>query len=69
MALAELLRFPGRKTLLELNQEEIDRTTVEFSLANRAVEEARRKRKDVGNAIAELYQERERLVEAERRKR
>jgi exonuclease VII small subunit len=56
------LKVPHRKTLLELNQDELERATVEFSLANRAVNEAKRKLRDVSNALSELYTERSNLL-------
>jgi len=62
VSLARVLRFPKRKSLLDLNQDEIDRATVEFIEANKAVEVARRRRKHALDAIAELRVERERLV-------
>jgi flagellar biosynthesis chaperone FliJ len=62
-----VLKFPKRKTLLELNQDELERATVEFSLANRAVMEARRKLRDISNALNELYRERASLLSKERK--
>jgi exonuclease VII small subunit len=62
-----VLKFPKRKTALELNQDELERATVEFSLANRAVMEARRKLRDVSNALSELYRERAALLTRERK--
>ena len=64
--MADILPFPKRKTLIELNQDEIDRATLEFIRANREIEDARRKRKHASDALSELYSERRALLDKER---
>jgi hypothetical protein len=57
-----VLKFPKRKTLLELNQDELERATLDVLRFNREIEEGRRKRKDAMNAVHELQMERQRLL-------
>lgn len=60
------LVLPKRKTLLDLNTDEIERTTVEFINANRAVNEAKRKLRHASDALEALYRERAEMLDRER---
>lgn len=66
MSLAKLLRFPKQKSALDQNTDELERITVEFITANRAVNEARLKLRHVSDALQECQAERARILREKR---
>lgn len=65
--MASILKFPRRKTLLELNQDELERATVERSQRYREMAEARQRWVNADNAVHELQMERRALMERGRK--
>ena len=61
-----VLKFPKRKTALELNQDELERATVERSKDYRALAEARQRWIASDNAVHELQMERQRLLRGDK---
>jgi serine protease inhibitor len=61
-----VLKFPKRKTALELNQDELERATVERSHRYRELAEARQRWINADNAVHELQMERQRLLRGDK---